>query len=144
MSNVSSFLLGSGRWSILYVVCYFWYFVFPGLTVTGTVKEYWKIASTGGTSAQGANSLGMIMPFLFVPVVVGPVLLLSSILFIMNQQLLFWQKLAFVLVVSVILPLALGATGSWMPNRIVHVLYFGTYLALFVAHLYMMKNRFTV
>lgn len=141
MTETLRFLFGTGWWTALYLASYFWYFVFPGLMVTGTFKEFWRVASTGGTAGQGANGLGMVLPFLFFPIVVGPVLLVSSSLFVYQQNYLMWQKVAFVFAVSVIIPLCVGAVGFYMANRFFYFVYFGSFFALFAGHLYMLKNR---
>lgn len=137
MVNILKVLFGSGWYILLYLISYFWYFIFPGMMVTGYMKDFWQTAKDGGDYSGG---LGMVIPIIFTPIVVIPVLMISSTLWMTTLSYGLWTKIFIVIGISIIAPIIIGFIGMSITNKIYYFLYYLGYFGLFVLHLYMLHK----
>jgi|GEM_PF-4328038 len=136
-TNIFHILFGRGWYVWLYLLTYFWYFVFPGLLVDGYMMEYWNVAKAGGDFSGG---LGMLIPLIFTPIVLCPVLIVSSTLWTITLRRSLWQKILIVVGISFIFPIAVGITGMYISNIPLYLLYYFSYFGLFALHLFMLDR----
>jgi len=134
MINILKILFGRGWYALLYLISYFWYFVFPGILVVGLMKEFWQIAKEGDDLG-----LALVIP-LSTPVVLTPVLMVGSILWVKTLGYVFWKKFLIVIGVSVIVPIIIAVIGMGMSNKMEYFLYYGGYFAMFALHLFMLHK----
>jgi len=137
MINILKILFGRGWYVLLYLVSYFWYFIFPGMFVGGYMKESWQIAKEGGDHSGG---LGMMMPLIFTPIVLVPVLMISSVLWMTTFSYGLWTKIFIVIGISIVIPIIVALIGMSMSNKIYYFLYYLGYFGLFAFHLFMLHK----
>jgi hypothetical protein len=135
--KIVNILFGKGWYIVLYLATYFWYFFIPGMMVSGYIKESWRFARNGGVNSSVAG-LGSIVPLIFTPVVMAPVLLVSSILWVITLNYGLLVKILIVVGISIIIPVVLGILGMYMLNEVYYAVYYGGYFGLFAFHLFML------
>jgi len=135
MVNILKILFGEGWYILLYLISYFWYFVFPGMTVWYYMKENWSVAIKGGDTSGG---LGLFIIGMFALFVMIPVLMTGSILWVTTFNYSLLLKIVIVLGISVVIPIILVFTCMGMFNKIQFFVYYIGYFSLFVLHLFML------